>query len=305
VKRALLIWNPVATTTSPGVRDVIARALSSELHIEVAETVQRGHATELAADAAAGESFDLVCVLGGDGTINEAVNGLAGTGVPLAAIPGGGTNVLARTLGYPKDPVEATATLLARIRDGLEPRSVNLGRVNGRAFAFCAGMGFDAEVVRRVESNPRAKRRFGEAFFVASGLREYFLPRERPRPAMTLTLPGGARVEGVRVAVVGNSDPFTFLGARPFRIVPDARLEDGLDVTAIRTMRITTILRVLFTAFGSARHTGFKRVTALHDLDGFTVEADAPVLFQVDGDLAGRETQFHFTVERDALRLIG
>lgn len=305
MKRALLIWNPVATTTSPGVRDVIARALSSELHVEPAETTQRGHATELAAEAAAGDAFDLVCVLGGDGTINEAVNGLAGTGVPLATIPGGGTNVLARTLGYPKDPIEATAMLLAKVRDGIAPRTVNLGRVNGRAFAFCAGIGFDAEVVRRVEANPRAKRRFGETFFVAAGLREYFMPAERPRPSMTLTAPGGERIDGIRIAIVGNSSPYTFLGARPFRVAPNASLEAGLDLTAVRTMRISTILRVLFTSFGSAKHPRFRSVTTLHDADAFTIESDAPLRFQVDGDLVGRASTFDFAVERDALRVIG
>lgn len=305
MKRALLIWNPVATTTTPGVRDVIARALSSELHVELAETTQRGHATDLAAEAASGTSFDLVCVLGGDGTINEAVNGLAGTGVPIATIPGGGTNVLARTLGYPKDPVEATAALLARLRDGFQPRTVNLGRVNGRAFAFCAGVGFDAEIVRRVDANPRAKRRYGESFFISSGLREYFFPTERPRPSMTLYPPDGEPVEDVRIAVAGNSNPYTFLGARPFRAVPGADLEAGLDLTAVRTMRITTILRVLFTAFGSARHVGFKSVTALHDVEGFVLRADAPLRYQVDGELVGRETEFVFSLDRGALRVVG
>jgi len=305
VKRALLIWNPVATTTTPGVRDVIARALSSELHVELAETTKRGHATDLAAEAAAADAFDLVCVLGGDGTINEAVNGLAGTGIPLATIPGGGTNVLARTLGYPKDSVEATAMLLSRVREGLAPRTVNLGRVNGRAFAFCAGVGFDAEVVRRVEANPRAKRRFGETFFISSGLREYFFPSSRPRPALELTGPDGKITDGIRAAIVGNSNPYTFLGSRPFRVVPEARLDLGLDLTALRTMRITTVLRVIFSAFGPARHVRFRAVTTLHDADSFVLRADAPARFQVDGDLAGSDTEFRFSVERGALRVIG
>lgn len=305
MKRALLIWNPTATTTTPAVRDVIARALTSELHVELAETQRRGHATDLAAEAAAGEAFDLVCVLGGDGTINEAVNGLAGTGLPLATIPGGGTNVLARTLGYPKDAIEATSMLLSRLRDGEPPRIVNVGRVNGRAFAFCAGAGFDAEIVRRVEANPQAKARFGELFFVVSGLRQYFSPVHRSKARMTLHTPDGLRFDGVRIAICGNSNPYTYLGKRPFRVAPKASLESGLDLTAIRTMRTTTILRILFTAFGSASHVAHPSVTALHDVESFELHADRPVPFQVDGDIAGEATVFRFSLERDALRLIG
>lgn len=304
MKRALLIWNPAATTTSPAVRDVIARALTSEMHVEVAETTRRGHATELASGAAGGDAFDVVCVLGGDGTINEVVNGLAGSPIPLATIPGGGTNVLARTLGYPKDAIEATSMLLHKIRDGAPPRTVNLGRVNGRAFAFCAGAGFDAQIVRRVEANPRAKARFGELFFVTSGLRQYFSPTHRSKETMTLHTRDGLRYDGVRIAICGNSNPYTFLGKRPFRVAPNASLEAGLDLTAIRTMRTTTILRILFTAFGSAKHESLPSVVSLHDVEGFDLHADRPIPFQVDGDLAGQDTTFRFSLQRDALRLI-
>ncbi|MGH2829863.1 MAG: diacylglycerol/lipid kinase family protein, partial [Actinomycetota bacterium] len=231
------------------------------------------------------------------------VNGVAGTGVPMAAIPGGGTNVLARTLGYPKDAVEATALLCSKIRDGVEPRTVNLGRVNGRAFAFGAGIGFDAQIVRRVEANPKAKRRYGELFFVVAGLREYAAPTQRPRP--TLTLRHGDRVvEGIRIAICGNSDPFTFLGKRPFRVVPGARLEGGLDLTAITTTRIHTILRVLFSSFGRAGHTAHRSVVALHDVDEFDLHADRPVMLQVDGDLAGHDVAFRFQSDPGALRVL-
>lgn len=303
MKRAALIWNPTATTTTAGVRDVIARALSSDLLVEVFETRERGHATDLAAEAARGQ-FDLVVALGGDGTMNEVVNGLAGTTVPLATIPGGGTNVLARTLGYPSDAVEATASLLAQIRNGLKPMTIPIGRINGRAFAFCAGAGFDADVVRRVEENPAAKQRFGEMFFIAAGVRQYFQPRGRPRVPMTMHWDGGV-AEGVKVVIVGNSDPYTFLGKRPFRVVPGATLERAsLDVTALRTTRIHTLLKVLFTAFGSADHVDHKHVVALRDISSFRLTAPQPVPYQVDGDVAGEASNLQIWSEPNALRVL-
>lgn len=304
MKRAALIWNPAATTTTPGVRDVIARALSSEAYVELFETLQRGHATDLAAQIAGSGDFDLVVALGGDGTMNEVVGGLAGTGIPLATIPGGGTNVLARTLGYPKDPVEATSALIERLKQGVPARTVHIGRVNGRAFTFCAGAGFDAQIVRRVENNPKAKRRFGEAFFVAAGLREYLLPSDGRRERMTVNWDGGA-ADGIRVAVCGNSDPFTFLGNRPFRIVPRASLDrPSLDLTALRTHRIHTVLRTLFSSFGSAKHLDNKHVLALHDVTWFTLTSPSPVPYQVDGDLAGYASELRFWSDPNALRVL-
>ena len=247
MKRALLIYNPEATTTSPGVRDVIIHALSADLQIEVAQTKRRGHATHLAAGAAH-DGFDLVACLGGDGTLNEVINGLAGTGVPLATIPGGGTNVFARTLGFPEDPVEATAVLLAKIREGVRPHPVGLGRINGRAFGFCAGVGFDAAVVRAVERRFRLKKTIGDWFFVSTAVRVFFFGYDRRRPALTLTLPDGTAYPDLHLAVVGNSNPYTFLGERPFRVTPLAHFDRGLDVTALESMTTSRILRVVFRA---------------------------------------------------------
>src|SRR5437660_14407 len=143
MRRALLLLNPEATSVSPAVRDVIARALASELKLDVAETKRRHHATHLARGAAH-EGFDIVVCFGGDGTLNEVINGLAGTDVPLIPLPGGGTNVFARTMGLSKDPIEATTTILRHLQEGVLPRRINLGSLNGRAFAFCAGIGIDA-----------------------------------------------------------------------------------------------------------------------------------------------------------------
>src|SRR5439155_3793713 len=150
MRRGLLLFNPGATRVSHRTRDVIAHALSAELKLDVAETKRRNHATHLARGAAH-EGYDVVVCFGGDGTLNEVINGLAGTDVPLIPLPGGGTNVFARTMGLPKDPIEATTLVLRHLQEGASPRRINLGALNGRAFAFCAGVGIDAAVVRAVE----------------------------------------------------------------------------------------------------------------------------------------------------------
>lgn len=282
---------------------MIIHALSADLQIEVAQTKRRGHATHLAAGATH-DGFDLVACLGGDGTLNEVVNGLAGTGVPLATIPGGGTNVFARTLGYPKDPIEATSVLLGKIRDGIRPRSIGLGRVNGRAFAFCAGVGFDAAVVRAVERRFRLKKSIGEPFFVSTALRLFFFGYDRARPCLELKLPDGITYAGLHLAVVGNSSPYTFLGERPFRLTPLADFDRGLDVTALTSMATARVLRVVFRAFGSGRHIDFRYVRALHDLDAFEISSPRPMPWQVDGDYLGEETSWRFSSEPDALQVL-
>ncbi|MHB8512411.1 MAG: diacylglycerol/lipid kinase family protein [Actinomycetota bacterium] len=298
MKRALLIWNPTATTTTPGVRDVIARALASDLHVELAETRERNHATEIAADAATHGDVDLVLVLGGDGTINEAVNGLAGTTIPLGAIPGGGTNVLARTLGYPKDPVEATSMLLANIRNESR-RTIPLGRINGRAFAFCAGAGFDAHVVREVESNPIARRVLGEGFFVVAALRLWMTPGSHRRAKINVTWEGG-EVSDAKIVIVGNSDPYTFLGPRPFRLVPHATLEAAsLDATILSSLNPVGIARIVASAFTTGSY--HRTVRGIQKLQ---LKSEHPIPYQVDGDTVGESKTLTIWSEPDSLHVI-
>lgn len=301
MRRALLLFNPEAARVSPPVRDVIAHALSSELKLDVAETKRRHHATHLA-QGAAHEGYDVVVVLGGDGTLNEVVNGLAGTDVPLIPLPGGGTNVFARTHGLPKDAIAATSIVLEHLREGRQPRRINLGRINGRAFAFCAGVAFDAAVVRAVERRFRMKRKIGEGFFVAQALRVFLLaPRKRP----LLTLHAAGKVyDGLHEAIVCNSDPFTYLGRRPFRLCPLADPEKGLDVTALTSVRTGTVLRIAVRAFTRADHIRMRQVRALHDLAAFRIDARLPVAWQVDGDYAGEDTTFEFQTEERALSVL-
>jgi diacylglycerol kinase family enzyme len=302
MKRALLIWNPAASTTSPGVRDVIARALASDLQVEVAETRQRDDATDIASAAATHGDVDLTIVLGGDGTINEVINGLAGTQVALAPIPCGGTNVFARTLGYPNDPVEATSKLLDNIR-AESTRTIPLGRINGRAFAFCAGVGFDARVVRAVESSPAARRVMGEGLFVASALRLWVTPGAHWRSKMEVRWETG-EVRGARLVVVGNSDPYTYLGRRPFRLVPDATLDHAsLDATILRSLGPLPVGRILASSFRTGSHHPAAAHT-LRSLRTLTVSCAGAVPYQVDGDVVGEASDLAIWSEPSALRVI-
>ena len=300
--RALLLFNPEATTVTTRVRDVIAHALDDVVRLDVAETKRPQHATEIARDAAAA-GVDVVFCLGGDGTLNEALNGLAGTDVALAVLPAGGTNVFARTIGIPRDPIEATAVYIERLRDGSTPTSITLGLVNGHRFSFCAGVGFDAEVVREVHRRFAAKQRWGESFFVVTAIRTFFAGTDRRHPALTIRA-GGATYEHMFLAIVGKSDPYTFLGKRPLRLTPDAAAAAGLDVAIVSSMRTRHILRIAAGGFRGGRHTRMRSVTSLHDLDALEIDAAHPVALQADGEYLGEVTTLRFGVERDALRIL-
>lgn len=238
--------------------------------------------------------------LGGDGTLNEVVNGIAGTDTALIVVPGGHTNVFARTHGLPRDPVEATAVILAHLESGAAARPIDLGRVNGRAFAFCAGVGFDADVVRTVESHPRLKRKWGETYFVVAAVRRFFFGYRRQRRAMVVEI-DEERLEGIQQAFVCASDPYTFLRERPFRMCPNAAQGEGLSLTAIRSLSTTTALRTVARGFGRARLGRMRAISTFDHLDGLAISSDTPIALQVDGDYAGEGTTFTFTRERDAL----
>ena len=154
-----MIINPYATTVSDRLRNLVVSALASRYDVEAVETRARGHATELVAPAADGD-YDVVVAFGGDGTVNEIANGLAGSPTPLTPLPGGSANVFCKLLGIPSDIVDATAHLLA-LADHWQPREVDLGFVAGRHYAFSAGVGIDASVVRQVDAHPALKRRYG------------------------------------------------------------------------------------------------------------------------------------------------
>src|SRR5436305_4993313 len=162
-KRMLVIVNPYATTVSDRLKNLVVYALRGRYEVEAIDTTERGHASALAREAAH-EGYDVVVAFGGDGTVNEAANGLVGSPTPLTCLPGGATNVYTRLLGIPPEIVDATEHLL-RVADDWRPRRVDLGAVNDRHFTFSSGLGPDASVVERVDSHPRLKARLGEYYF--------------------------------------------------------------------------------------------------------------------------------------------
>jgi diacylglycerol kinase family enzyme len=307
--RTLLVVNFRATTTGERVRDVLTRALASEMDLEVAATRRRGHAVDLARRGAK-DGVDLVVALGGDGTVNEVVNGLMAGGpgfdVPaLGIVPGGSTNVLARALGIPRDPVEATGLLLEAVRAG-RTRRIGLGRMDERWFTFCAGFGLDAEVVRRVE---RARHRgvaATPALYFRAILGQYFGATDRSAPLLTLRRPGHAPVD-LSAVFVQNTAPWTYLGHRPINASPEASFETGLDAMGLRVLHLPSTVRTawqLLTSSAAGRDPHGRRVYRLHDVDAFTLTATRPLAVQVDGDYLGEREELVFAAERDALSVV-
>ena len=304
--RALLVVNPMATATTERMRDVLTHALASETKLDVVQTQARGHATSLARQAVV-DGLDVVVALGGDGTVNEVVNGLLAegpvAGLPaLAVVPGGNANVFARALGLPAHPVEATGLLLSALRTG-QRRSVSLGQADDRWFTFCAGLGLDAEVVRRVEAQRARGAKATPALFVRQGVTQFFLHGRRREPGITVHA-DGREPEKVGLALVCNSDPWTYLGPRPVRPCPDASFDLGLDLFGLRSLGTLTTLRHLRQILAAHPKPAGRAVLSLHDLDGFRLTTDRPMALQVDGDDLGDRTEVVFRSARNALDVV-
>ncbi|MET9223123.1 diacylglycerol/lipid kinase family protein [Streptomyces sp. NPDC088197] len=320
--RALLVVNPAATTTSARVRDVISTALASDLKLDVATTEYRGHARDLARRAAEGGEVGLVVALGGDGTVNEVVNGLLHHGpdpeaLPqLAVVPGGSTNVFARALGLPNDAVEATGALLDAMREG-SSRTVGLGLVSGtpgtedegvppRWFTFCAGLGFDAGVVGRVEQQRELGKRSTHALYLRQVARQFLADPHRRHGTISLQRPDGEPVSGLAMAIICNTSPWTYLGNRPVYASPGASFDTALDLLGVTKMSMASATRYSAQLLRSTPERGprGKNALALHDLTDFTLQSQAALPFQVDGDHLGLRTSATFTGVRRALRVI-
>ncbi|HJU00594.1 MAG TPA: diacylglycerol kinase family protein, partial [Actinomycetes bacterium] len=230
--RIALIANPHASRFSGRQRDRVVAALAAAHKVELLQTGHAGQATELAAQAVAGGS-EVVAVLGGDGTVNEVVNGLAGTQTPMTVLPGGSNNVFAKMLGIPNDVVDATEHLLG-LADRWEPRAVDMGRVNGRWFTFAAGVGLDASVVERVDRHPHLKARFGAWYYTEAAI-VTFLRRYVVNPPRLEIETGGERIQGVS-AFFQNGEPYTYFKSRPVNLVEGASLDSG-DLAGVMLTR--------------------------------------------------------------------
>ena len=300
--RALLLHNPNATTTTPAVVDRIARMVSVDLKLDVEATKRRDHAGFLAAGAAH-EGYEVVFALGGDGTVNEVVQGVANTGVKLAVIPGGSTNVWARSLGFPNDAVETVGLILDKLARR-EDRVVNLGAANDRYFAFTAGFGFDAEVVRQVERRLRLKRTVRQASFLWCGLVAFLTTYDRRRTMITVTAGDAEPATAFRSVVCCNSNPFTYLGPWPAQVCPQARLDAGLSLTGLQSLGPRALVRLTRTALTSTAVGDLPFTRLWNDETSVRLTANTALPLQVDGDYVGDVETVNLRSVRRALRVV-
>jgi diacylglycerol kinase family enzyme len=295
-KRMLIIVNPYATTVSDRLRHLVVYALQGRYEVDAVDTEARGHAIELCREAAH-EGYDVVVAFGGDGTVNEAANGLRGSSTPLTCLPGGSANVYGKILGIPGELVDATEHLLA-MADDWRPRKVDLGVVNGRCFTFASGLGLDASVVQRVDSNPHLKARLGAYYFtwaaVSTFTRRYIL--KPPNLAVEID---GERATGV-TAIIQNGSPFTYFNDRPIEVAEGTQLDSGtLQTCVLHRARPFDMPSIAYRAFSRrARVVGHHQVTALADTGELTVRSsnEEPLPLQVDGDYLGDVMEARYSV---------
>ena len=278
-RRMLIIVNPYATTVSDRLRHLVVYALQGRFEVDAVDTEARGHATELCREAAH-EGYDVVVAFGGDGTVNEAANGLLGSPTPLTCLPGGSANVFGKMLGIPGELVDATEHLLA-LADDWRPRRVDLGVVSAegaeglladrRCFTFASGLGVDASVVERVDANPRLKARLGAYYFTWVALRT-FTRRYLIRPPRMEVFADGDTHAGV-TTIVQNGSPFTYFQNRPIEIADGTTLDSGvLSGCVLHRATPLSMPSIGLRAFSrGARVTRHRQVTGLAELTELTV----------------------------------
>jgi diacylglycerol kinase family enzyme len=303
-KRMLVIINPVATKMTDRVKTLVVYALQGRYDVTTRETEAKGHAIELSREAAA-EGYDVVVTFGGDGTVNEAANGLVGTSTALSPLPGGSNNVVAKLLGIPTDLVDATEHLLG-VADRWAPRTVDLGMVNGRYFTFAAGIGLDASVVERVDRNPGLKKRFGPYYFVECAIMT-FLRRYVVHPPRLAVDVDGRSVAGVSL-FVQNAENYTYFKDRPVPLVEGAMFDSGclagVVLTRARLYDVPTVtFRALSGAARIAKHRGVDAFGAFGEAIVRSTDGRA-IPIQVDGDHIGDELEARFSVSAGALRVV-
>jgi len=297
VKRAALIVNPYSTHVTGELITEVERVLREHVDLRTEFTRGPGHATELAASAA-GDS-DAIVVFSGDGTYNEALNGADGS-VPFGFLPGGGTSVLPRALGLSRDPMGAAREVAGALATG-RTRRISLGSVNGRRFCFAAGIGFDAEAVRRLDELGRAPggARPGDLAFARMVAR--MVVQRRGRWGPELEIDGLGRAAFILVA---NCDPYSYAGRIPLHVAPDARFEGGLDFVAPKRVRARDVPRFAAYLFRGRGQLEAKDVWSGHDLDRIVVRCDRPLPLQADGEDLGDVAEAVFEARRDAVSVL-
>jgi diacylglycerol kinase family enzyme len=308
--RMLVIVNPYATTVSDRLKNLVVYALQGRYDVTAVMTESRSHAIEIGREARDG-AYDVVVAFGGDGTLNEVANGLAGTGVPVSVLPGGSTNVVCRTLGIPNDVVDATEHLLG-LADDFRPRRIDLGKADGRYFVFACGAGLDAAVVKRVDANPRLKARAGEWYFTWAAVSAFYRQYLRNPVRLRLDVDGDS-AEGI-TAVAQNSDPYTYFREQQVRICDGAAFDNGtlsmamLGRAAQRDVP-TIAARVLTERLQASEHRQIRHFGAVTSgrLESISVDDGGrtrPFPFQVDGDYIGDYTELDLGVEPGALSIV-
>jgi diacylglycerol kinase family enzyme len=309
-KRMLIIVNPYATTVSDRLKNLVVYALQARYEVEAVDTEAAEHAIEIGREARHGE-YDIVVAFGGDGTLNEVANGLAGTDVPVSVLPGGSTNVVCRTLGIPNDVVDATEHLIG-LADDFRPRKIDLGRCNGRRFVFACGVGLDATVVRRVDAHPRLKARARQWYYAWAAVTGFYRHYLRNPVRLELEV-DGEKHEGV-TAIAQNSDPFTYFAQVPIRICEDIGLDDGtLSMALLRRAKQRDMLpiatRVLNQRLHAAKHRQIEEFEDVGEAMVRSISMDEdgqprPFPVQVDGDYIGEHTELAFGVDPGALTIV-
>jgi diacylglycerol kinase family enzyme len=310
-KRMLIIVNPYATTVSDRLRNLVVYALQGRYEVEAVSTEAQNHATEIGREVR-DHGYDIVVAFGGDGTLNEVANGLAGTDVPVSMLPGGGTNVVCRTLGIPNDVVDATEHLLA-LADDWAPRKIDLGVVDERRFVFACGVGIDATVVRRVDAHPRLKAQAGPYYYSWAGLSAFYRSYLRNGVRVRVEVGDAEPVEGI-TAIAQNSDPFTYFASRPIRVCEGIAIDDGtLSVGVLKraTQRdMPALIRRLFSEDRPAsRHRQVEHFDNVTEATVSSISEDKdgalrPFPLQVDGDYIGDRTRVELRADPGALTIV-
>lgn len=300
-----LIINPFASSVTQRSRVRIARLLAEDHELDVVETTKGGHAIRLA-HGAARQGADVIVALGGDGTINEVANGVLGEshGTAIAPLPGGSTNVFARSLGYPNDPVEATEVLSAALATGSRISS-GVGLADGRAFLFHCGAGFDAAVVDRVERRGPMKRWAGHPLFIAAAVATWARGVDRSKPWFEIEADDGRRLPGAHLAIALNSNPYTFLGPRPLNLAPEATLDAPLSLVALPSLSLHHLVGAGLGALRSTQGV-LDGPTISHwaDIHGLTLRGARPFPYQLDGEFLGKVETLRLAYRPDAVTLI-
>jgi diacylglycerol kinase family enzyme len=309
-KRMLIIVNPYATTVSDRLKNLVVYALQARYEVEAVDTEAAEHAIEIGREARTG-GYDIVVAFGGDGTLNEVANGLAGTDVPISVLPGGSTNVVARTLGIPNDVVDATEHLIA-LADDFRPRKIDLGRCNGRRFVFACGVGLDATVVKRVDAHPLLKARARQWYYTWAAISAFYRQYLRDPVRFELEI-DGETLEGV-TAIAQNSDPFTYFANIPIRICEDIGLDDGtISMALLQRAKQRDMLPIAARVLSKRLHaTKHRQIDEFDDVTSAIVRSTSkdedgqprPFPVQVDGDYIGEYTELDFSVEPGALTVV-